>query len=66
VDSLPANLTAYSVVSAVQGGASVPTAFNLSGTTVRGSVTIPVNGTVSVVINGDGHGGGLVHEHRDA
>jgi hypothetical protein len=35
----------------VQGGASVPTAFNLSGTTVRGSVTIPLNGTVSVTIN---------------
>jgi uncharacterized repeat protein (TIGR01451 family) len=51
VDSLPASLTAYSVVSAVQGGASVPTAFNLSGTTVRGSVTIPLNGTVSVTIN---------------
>jgi hypothetical protein len=50
---LPANLTAYSVVSAVQGGASVPTAFNLSGTTVRGSVTIPLNGTVSVTDGGE-------------
>jgi len=51
VDSLPANLTAYSVQSAVQGGATVPTAFSLNGTTVRGSVTIPLNGTVSVTIN---------------
>ncbi|MGE0332608.1 MAG: hypothetical protein AB7P37_18170, partial [Ramlibacter sp.] len=51
VDSLPANLTAYAVQSAVQGGASVPTAFSLNGTSVSGSVTIPLNGTVSVTIN---------------
>jgi uncharacterized repeat protein (TIGR01451 family) len=35
VDTLPANLTAYAVQSAVQGGASVPTAFSLNGTTYR-------------------------------
>jgi hypothetical protein len=28
----------------------VPTAFNLSGTTVRGSVTIPTGGTVTVTV----------------
>jgi uncharacterized repeat protein (TIGR01451 family) len=49
VDTLPANLTATRWSAHVQGGASVPTAFNLSGTTVRGSVTIP-GGTVSVTI----------------
>jgi uncharacterized repeat protein (TIGR01451 family) len=41
VDTLPSNLTATVVSSATGGGATVPTAFNLSGTTVRGSVTIP-------------------------
>jgi uncharacterized repeat protein (TIGR01451 family) len=35
VDTLPANLTATRCSSAVQGGASVPTAFSLNGTTVR-------------------------------
>jgi uncharacterized repeat protein (TIGR01451 family) len=50
VDTLPSNLTATQVSSDTGGGATVPTAFNLSGTTVRGSVTIPTGGTVTVTV----------------
>ena len=52
VDTLPAGVTtsAAGIVATPAGGASVPTAFTIAGTSVSGSVTIPVNGTVTVVI----------------
>ena len=49
VDSMPANFAVSAVNATPAGGASVVS--GLSGTSVSGSVTIPVNGTISVVVN---------------
>ncbi|MBE2264214.1 MAG: DUF11 domain-containing protein, partial [Burkholderiaceae bacterium] len=53
VDTVPSSLsvTSASIGFVPQGGASVPTLFGVSGSTVSGSVTIPPGGTVTLFFN---------------